>query len=293
MQRTTLTTLVLVLGLALITRTTHGGEIGHYAAGLPNIRDLVVPEPGFYGILYNYFYTSDRLNDSDGDEINSVTITPRGGPGVTLSVDVDLDVYVLAPALLWVSPWKILGAKYGAFITPTFANSSVGASLATVTGRGVDADTSQFDVGDLFVQPLWLGWTLTHWDFTFGYGFYAPIGKYDTSTATLPGGATVTAESADNIGLGFWTHQLQGAVTWVSVGPQGHGRGRRPDLRNPWRQGGLRPDAGPEPHLELGHQSVSAAHQGPEAPARSRSRRLQQLADHRRLWQRRTQPQRA
>ena len=55
MPRTTLTTLVLVLGLVLITGTTHGGEIGHYAPGLPNIRDFVVPEPGFYGVLYNYF----------------------------------------------------------------------------------------------------------------------------------------------------------------------------------------------------------------------------------------------
>ena len=205
---------MLILGLALLTRTTHGAEIGHYAPGLPNIRDLAMPEPGFYGVLYNYFYSSDRLNDGDGNEIDSVTINPRGGPGVTLDVDVDVDIYVLAPTLLWVSEWKILGAKYGAFITPTFANASVGASLATATGRGIDADTSQFDVGDLFVQPLWLGLTLTHWDFAFGYGFYAPIGQYDTSTVTLPGGATVTAEAADNIGLGFWTHQLQAAVTW-------------------------------------------------------------------------------
>ena len=108
--------------------------------------------------------STDRLNDSDGDEINSVTLNPRGGPGVTLDVDVDVDIYVLAPTLIWVSAWKILGAKYGAFITPTFANASVGASLATATGRGIDADTSQFAMGDLFVQPLWLGWTLTHWD---------------------------------------------------------------------------------------------------------------------------------
>jgi hypothetical protein len=214
MKRTILTTLVLILGLALITSTTHGAEIGHNPPGLMNIRDFVVPEPGLYGALYNYFYTTDRLNDGDGDEVNSVTINPRGGPGVTLDVDVDVDVYVLVPMLLWVSEWKILGAKYGAFITPTFANASVGASLATATGRGVDADTSQFNVGDLFVQPLWLGWTLTHWDFAFGYSFYAPIGKYDTSTVTLPGGATVTAEAFDNIGLGFWTHQLQGVVTW-------------------------------------------------------------------------------
>lgn len=214
MKRLTLTTLVLVLGLALVIRTTHGAEIGHYAPGLPNIRDFVVPQPGFYGVLYNYFYTSDRLNDGNGDEVNSVTLNPRRRPGVTLGVEVDLDIYVLAPAFIWVSPWKIAGAKYGAFITPSFANASVGASLATVTGRGGTAETSTFAPGDLFVQPLWLGWTLPHWDFAFGYGFYAPVGKYDTETVTLPGGATVTAESAENIGLGFWTHQLQGVVTW-------------------------------------------------------------------------------
>jgi hypothetical protein len=214
MKRITLTTLVLALGLALLTGTTHGGDIGHYTPGLMNIRDFAVPEPGFYGVLYNYFYTSDRLNDRNGDEINSITINPGPGPGVTLGVDVDVDVYALAPTLIWVSPWKLLGAKYGAYIAPSFANTSVGASLATETGLGLDADTSQFALGDLFVQPLWLGWTLTHWDLAFGYGFYAPVGKYDTTTRTLPGGVTVTAAAADNIGLGFWTHQLQGAVTW-------------------------------------------------------------------------------
>ena len=67
MQRTTLTTLVLALGLALLTRTTHGGEIGHYVPGLPNIRDFAMPAPGFYGVLYHYFYTSDRLNDGKPD----------------------------------------------------------------------------------------------------------------------------------------------------------------------------------------------------------------------------------
>ena len=67
-----------------------------------------MPQPG-YGVLYNYFYTSDRLNDGNGDEVNSVTLNPRRRPGVTLGVDVDLDLYVLAPAFIWVSPWKIAG----------------------------------------------------------------------------------------------------------------------------------------------------------------------------------------
>ena len=58
----------------------------------------------------------------------------------------------------------------------------------------------------IFVEPLWLGRTLPHGDFILGSGFCAPIGKYDTETVTLPGSATLTAESADSIGLGFWTH---------------------------------------------------------------------------------------
>jgi hypothetical protein len=79
MQRTTLTALILLLGLAFITRTTYGGEIGHFGPGVPNIRDFVVPEPGFYGVLYNYFYSTDRLNDGDGDEIDTITLNPGGG----------------------------------------------------------------------------------------------------------------------------------------------------------------------------------------------------------------------
>jgi hypothetical protein len=100
MQRTPLTTLVLALGLALLTRTTHGGEIGHYVPGLPNLRDFAMPAPGVYGVLYNYFYTSERLNDGNGNKISSITLTPRRGPSVTLGVDVDVDVYALAPTLI-------------------------------------------------------------------------------------------------------------------------------------------------------------------------------------------------
>ena len=196
--------------------SARASEIGHYAGGLMNIREFAMPEPGFYTLLYNYVYTTDRLNDGNGNKISSVTINPRGGPGVSLNVGVDVTVYVLAPAFAWVSPWKALGAQYGALITPTFANTSVAASLATATGRGVNPETGQFNVGDLFVQPIWLNWSFTHWDFTFAEGFYAPVGKYNTGTLTLPGpgGNTVRAESPNNIGLGFWTNQLQGAVTW-------------------------------------------------------------------------------
>ena len=173
-----------------------------------------MPEPGLYGVLYTYAYTTDRLNDADGNEIDSVTINPGPGPGVTLDVDVDVDAWVLSPTLIWVSPWTVLGAKYGAYISVPFGNTSVGASLAVATGAGRSTDDSQFGLSDVFVQPLWLGWTKEHWDLALGYGFYAPTGVYDTETITLPIVGPVTVEASDNIGYGFWTHQFQGAATW-------------------------------------------------------------------------------
>jgi hypothetical protein len=209
---------ILILGAELLIAATltraQAGQVGHFNGGVMDIRDYLVPEPGLYAILYNYYYTSDRLNDRNGNQVNSVTVTPAAGPPVTLGVDVNLNLYALMPTVIWVTPCTIFGAKYAAYIVPSFANSSLGGSVSTATGLGGNVSSSSFGVGDLFVQPLWLGWTRAYWDLALAYGFYAPIGKYDTETVTLPGGSSVTVGSPGNIGLGFWTQQVQGAGAW-------------------------------------------------------------------------------
>jgi hypothetical protein len=208
----------LVGALAFATAVARAGEIGHFNGGVLNIRDYLVPEPGFYGAVYNYYYTTDQLNDSGGRQVKSVTINPPGGgAGVTLGVDVDVDMYVLAPTFIWVTDIESLGLKYGALITPVFANANLDAALSAASGRGGNVENGSFGVGDLFVQPVWLGKTLSHWDFALAYGFYAPIGKYDTETVTVPGIGTVETESLDNIGYGFWTQQIQGAIAWYPM----------------------------------------------------------------------------
>lgn len=149
---------VLVSCFAAAAIGVNAVEIGHFTPGVPSIRDLVMPEPGFYGVLYNYGYTTDRLNDSGGNEINSVTINPCPGGGVTREVTANVDVYAISPVLIWVSPWKPLGAKYGAYIAPTFGNTSIAGALSSQTGAGRSAEESNFGPGDMFVQPLgWIG----------------------------------------------------------------------------------------------------------------------------------------
>lgn len=208
--------LALLLALAWAAPAA-ASEIGHFIPGLFNIRDLVVPEePGFYAVSYQYFYSTDRLNDEDGDEVESVNIHPGPGPGVTLDVNIDVDMFAWAPVLMWSSPWKVLGARYAALAVPSFANASVKAGLNRSTGAGLgrDVDQAQFAFADLYVQPLWLGWNRKHFDAAFGYGFYAPTGKYNVERFDLPIVGTVKVEEADNIGYGFWTHQLGGAATY-------------------------------------------------------------------------------
>jgi hypothetical protein len=194
---------------------TPAAEIGHFNGGLLNIRDYFVPQPaGVYGALYNYVYITDRLNNPDGDEIHSVTVNPVAGPGATVNVNVDVDLYALVPALIWVPDWNPFGLKFGALIAPTFANASLEAALSVATNLGGTIEAGSFGVGDLFVQPVWVGWAPEHFDLAFAYGFYAPAGRYDTTTKLLPGGGTIEVDDSDNLGYGFWTQQLQASGAW-------------------------------------------------------------------------------
>lgn len=96
--------------------TAHAGEIGHFNGAVMNIRDYVMPDAGLYTAIYNYFYVTDQLNNSNGDAINSVVIKPGPGSGIKLGVNVDVDLYALLPTLIWVTDIKPLGIKYGALI---------------------------------------------------------------------------------------------------------------------------------------------------------------------------------
>ena len=201
-----------VLGFALTP--SPAGAQAHFSPGVANIRDYSEPPPGLYLVVYNYGYQTDRLNDDDGNRVSSVTLGPSGGPNLTLGIDPDVNIYALAPTLIWVTRWKVLGANYGAFISPAFSNSSLSAALFTEKGRGLNPAAGQFAPGDLYVMPVWLGWNRKHFDTAVGYGFYAPVGRYDTTTFNFPVIGQRTVADADNTGLGYWTNELQGNVTW-------------------------------------------------------------------------------
>jgi hypothetical protein len=208
MRRTLAVELLIVIGA--ITATTAFAQ-DHYAPGIANIRDWIVPAPGLYGALYNYGLLTNSLNGADGNPINSVTFTGPNGRSATLNVGVNVNAYALAPMFVWVPTKKIFGARYGLFVLPSFTNASLNGLVSSELGTGITASTGQFNVGDIFVQPLWLDWGGKHYDFSYGLGFYIPSGKYQILTVSVPVIGDVRVASPDNTGLGFWENQNQGA----------------------------------------------------------------------------------
>src|SRR5262249_6591272 len=130
------TRVALTTAAVTLVLNTHAGEIGHFNGGVMNIRHYVMPDPGVYTAIYNYFYTTGQLNDSNGNEINSVTVKPGPGPGIEQGINVDVNMYALAPTLIWVTDLKSLGMKYGALISPTFVNANLNAEIEALRGRG-------------------------------------------------------------------------------------------------------------------------------------------------------------
>jgi len=201
--------------IAAITTVTAYAQTDHYVPGSYNIRDFTLPDPGFYGGVYNYGYSTSDIKDANGNQVNSVTITgPGGRVSTTLNVNVDVHLYALAPVFIWVPKKKILGAKYGVMLNPNFANTSLSGLLSRAEGAGVSASGGQFNIADIYVSPLWLDWTGKHYDIAANYGFYIPTGKYSIATLNVPVVGPVRVASPDNVGLGFWENQSQGAVYW-------------------------------------------------------------------------------
>lgn len=202
--------LMLIGGIAITP--AYAGEIGHFAPGAFNIRDFALPDPGFYWGVYNYGYRTTRANDANGNKIDSLTLTGPANQTAKVSLNVDISVYALSPFVMWVSGQKVLGAKYGVMLNPSFSNANIDGllSLGNRSGRSVSA--GEFNIADTYVQPVWLGWTGKHYDVSYAYGFYIPTGTYKTTIVTLPAVGPVQTLSASNTGYGFWTNQNQGAL---------------------------------------------------------------------------------
>ncbi len=92
--------------------------------------------------------------------------------------------------------------------TPYFSFAA-GVPLARIS-LSIDDPRANIDragLGDLFVQPLKLGWRKKRYDAVATYAFYAPTGRFEP-------------RSGGGVGRGYWTHQF-------AIGGAGYGESDR------------------------------------------------------------------
>jgi len=175
---------VMICVIAFWSAPADAQMYGHNALGDFGVLSGSQPDPGFYAAGMFFSYDSDQVLDRDG---NPLSLVPAGDPST-------LGFNALVALLWWVSDFQILGANYGIIAAPSMAN---GRLEAPALDRTQDL---AWGLGDLYVQPVNLGWHLDRFDFTAGLGLFVPIGRYEV-------------DASDNTGLGMWTFELSGGGT--------------------------------------------------------------------------------
>lgn len=148
-------------------------DIGHKVLGGVGIDAGGQSEPGLYFAARVVRYASTELRDRAGD------VVPVQG--------FDLDAWGAALGVAYVI--KPAGGPYLSF--------AFSAPVATVS-LSVDDPRAAIDrsgFGDMYVQPLKVGWRWRRFDAVTSYALYVPTGKFE------PRGGS-------GIGRGFWTQQL-------------------------------------------------------------------------------------
>jgi hypothetical protein len=134
------------------------------------------PDPGIYLTLPLYYRNAfDSVHGADGRSLID-----------NFSLDVNI---FMVPAATVVTNAKFLGATYGFQVVPLVMNQRL-AIADTSPGGGIG-----YGFGDLYVQPVNLGWRTSRADFLAAYGFYAPTGgegrTLDMWANEIVGGFTV------------------------------------------------------------------------------------------------------
>jgi hypothetical protein len=162
---------------------------GQWMPGQMGLNAGVMPDPGVSIANLEINYSSDTLNDRNGNKI----------PGISGSYN----VWVVENILYYVPKFKFLGAKVGFMIAqPTLANGSIDLDLGNppqFTGSA-----GGYGFADTYVQPVQLGWSLKRLDIYAAYSFFAPTGRY------VPG-------ASNNVGMGFWGNDfLTGTTLYIT-----------------------------------------------------------------------------
>ncbi len=159
---------------ALAGPAARGQYLGFNAVGDVGLKSGTQPAPGFYFVTPSFYRA-----DYDG---------VRNASGASVGSNVNVNMNFLVTGVQVTTEKKILGATYGFQVLPIFIDNRI-----TLPRPNVEKGTGM-GWGDMYFQPVNLGWRTPKADFIAAYGIWAPSG---TKGRTLH----------------FWGHEIAGGTT--------------------------------------------------------------------------------
>jgi len=136
-----------------------------------------------------------------GDKTDLIEISQT--PPLAVELGQKVKTHSIIPMISYFGKNKILDARWGVLVLPMVNNPNASIALdfyshQSLAGKS-SIDLNSFGVGDLYLQPVWLTWEKKKIAASFSYGAWIPLGKYK-------------ANDAENIGLGYWSHNFRAMV---------------------------------------------------------------------------------
>lgn len=188
-----------VLLFTLPSFVAKGGEQGHYVPGSWSPRDLISAPAGLQVFApYLSYYSAGKARTGNGATVDA-----------SQGVDVGADSWMFTPVLVYSPATKLFDADWAITVVPAYGEAGANARL-TAFGQNITLfDNNNKDWGDLYVIPANLTWHLNPmWAVSAQYAFWAPIGEY-------------SADRADNVGLGYWSHDFRATVSFFPLNNPG------------------------------------------------------------------------
>lgn len=166
-----------VMLLLIVSLPAAAQERGQYIPGFSGLNSGIQAPEGVTYANYFFWYPTTKFKDQNGN---------------TAPINFDLDLLVDFNLLAYTTQAKFLGANYGMAVGVPIVNTPV--SLPRI-----GANISPTGIGDIYVEPINLGWKRPKADVKLAYGFVAPTGKF---------GAPSDTTTTD-----YWGHEITFAST--------------------------------------------------------------------------------
>jgi hypothetical protein len=190
--------ILVLLGIVLISAgLAEGQERGQYLPGFRGLNTAEQPAPGFTYANYLFVYPTNTFKDRNGNKLQI---------DFNLNLVADLNVFVYTPKK------KFLGATYSASLAVPFVNSAV-------TIPRIGGDITGGGIGDIYIEPISLGWAMKKGKIRAAYGLYSPTGV-DSTTSDYWGHQFTLGGSYNPGKTGLW--QLNASSVWEIHHKKGH-----------------------------------------------------------------------